>query len=270
MLNNESYLWDKKYQKSRKYDNIEDLFRFCTDNPTLKSIFPHISNRKNFRILEIGSGTGELISYLKFHSEKIEAHGLDFSSESIRKSRETTKLFDLNVDFILGDIKNMPFAENYFDIVFGDQVIGHIDNVDEALEEIYRVTQKNGIVAFSIGNAIRPDGWYLHTKLSKNHEGYKQKNMFPWILNSHVKKIGFKPIKFYADMPVLFRTFSSIKSLLFGNNNKVQKEYKNRIEEKNDNKTTSVKKKIFRKFYNLLDNNFPFWLKITVGIVARK
>src|SRR3989344_8426663 len=183
-MSNESELWDRKYVKSREYLNLEDLFRFCGSNATLKEILPFIQNNKDFKILEVGSGTGELISFIKHKNPNLQAFGLDFSEESIRRSKEISLRFNLSVEFERGDISKMSFPNESFDIVFGDQVLGHIEDVGKALQEIYRVTKKGGLVAFSIGNALRPDGWYLNTKLSRNHQGYMQKNMFPWTLQS--------------------------------------------------------------------------------------
>ena len=152
---NESELWDKKYKFSRTYKNKEEIFRFSLNNRTILAIEPYVKD--GMSILEVGSGTGELISYIANKYTRCSAYGLDFSSESISHSINTAQTFNIPISFLQSDIKQMPFEDETFDIVFGDQVIGHIYDPNDALKEINRVTKKGGIVAFSIGNKLRPD-----------------------------------------------------------------------------------------------------------------
>ena len=262
MLKNESNLWDKKYKTSRIYNSEKEVFQFSKNNPTVCAIEPYIKD--SMSVLEIGSGTGELVSYLAKKYPNCRMQGLDFSTESVIRSKEIANKFNIPVSFVQGDIQKMPFADESFDIVFGDQVLGHIENQELALKEIYRVTKKNSIVAFSIANSLRPDGWYLSKILSHSHQGYKQKGSFPWTLKSKLKRVGFKPVRLYGEMLILFRVFSIIKSFF----------KKNKIEDQKVSKPASLKhsesKKFFKKVYYFLDKIFPAWSKVTIGIIANK
>jgi ubiquinone/menaquinone biosynthesis C-methylase UbiE len=199
---NESSLWDSKYEKVGNYNNPSDFFKFAEINPTVLAIKPYIKD--GVSILEVGSGTGELISYLQYSYPKIKTYGLDFSAVSISNSILNSQKFNIPVLFTEGDIKNIPFENDYFEIVYGDQVLAHLDNLDLALKEIYRVTKPGGIVAFTSANKLRPDGWDLYKKLSKSHEGYKQESFFPWELTDYLNKNGLFVLKSVAD----FLTFS--------------------------------------------------------------
>ena len=262
MSNDESKLWDKKYKTSRKYSNLEEVFQLSKNNPTICAIEHYVKD--GMSVLEVGSGTGELILYLAKKYPNCRMQGLDFSEESVTRSKEIANRFNISVSFTQGDIQNMPFADESFDIVLGDQVLGHIENPEVALREIYRVTKKNGIVAFSTANSLRPDGWYLSKILSRSHQGYKQRSSFPWTLKSKLKRVGFKPVCLYGEMLVLFRVFSIIKSFF----------KKNKIEDQKVSKPASLKhsesKKFFKKVYYFLDGIFPVWSKVTIGIIAKK
>jgi ubiquinone/menaquinone biosynthesis C-methylase UbiE len=265
MLNNkrekESDLWNKKYSGSRTYENREDVFRFSKDNPTVLAIEPYIKD--GMSILEVGSGTGELISYIQTKYPNCKTTGVDFSRESILRSKNISSKFNLPVNFVESDISSMNFEDEFFDIVFGDQVIGHIEDLELALTEIYRVTKKEGIVAFSIANSLRPDGWYFNKTFSRSHQGYKQKGMFPWTLSKRLKNSGFEKISFYGDMLLLFRNFSIIKSF-FSKPTTGERVSSSKLEPVKSNKN------FLKKAYYFYDSITPAWLKVTLGILARK
>lgn len=259
--NNEALLWDSKYSTSRAYERVEDVFLFSKNNPTLLALEPYI--REGMSILEIGSGTGELISYIQYKYPRCKTFGIDFSEQSIEKSTQIASRFSIPVSFIRADIQHMPFDDQSFDVVFGDQVIGHIIDLNKALSEVHRVTKKEGIVAFSIANSARPDGWYFNKTFSKSHQGYIQKGMFPWTLSRGIRNAGFKKIKFYGDMLFLFRNISLIKSFL----GKTVK----RAEPAHKVLAPAIKSNGFiKRMYYFLEGVVPSWAKVTIGIVAQK
>lgn len=261
---NESRLWDSKYEKVGNYNSPEDYFKFAEINPTVLAIKPYIKDGIN--ILEVGSGTGELISYLQHTHPTINTYGLDFSAVSISNSKTNSQKFNIPVSFTEGDIKNMPFENDFFDIVYGDQVLAHLDNIDLALKEIYRVTKKGGIVAFTSANKLRPDGWDLYKKLSKTHEGYKQESFYPWQLNRMLNNQGFSKVKYYGEVLFLFRNITLLKNF-FVNKKVEQKQDKSEIIK---NKSNVETKSLFKKMYKFIDLNSPPILKVTIGILARK
>lgn len=261
----ESNLWDSKYEKVGNYNNPSDYFKFAEINPTVLAIKPYIKDGVN--ILEVGSGTGELISYLQYNYPKIKTHGLDFSSVSISNSTTNSQKFNIPTSFTEGDIKNMPFDNDYFDIVFGDQVLAHLDNIDLALSEIYRVTKKGGVVAFTSANKLRPDGWDLYKKLSTSHEGYKQESFYPWQLTNILNKNGFKKDKYYGEVLFLFRNINLIKNLFVSGHNKTNTA--SIISSPGPAKTVNTKS-FLKKAYHYFENITPAFLKVTVGVLARK
>ncbi len=262
MSNNESNLWDEKYKKTRHYENLADVFKFVPTNPTIGVIKSYI--KENSSILEVGSGTGELISYIGFAYKNVVTTGIDFSAESVRKSNNFVKEFGFSTTFIQSDIKNMPFENESFDIVFGDQVLGHVDDVKLALQEIYRVTKGGGIVAFTAGNRLRPDGWYLHRKLSRSHEGYQQKSMFPWILRKKLSDQGFEFLKYYGDILLLSRNAYLIKNFFVS---KKTRQQSSMLVSTQINKNEKSK---FKSLYYILDKFCPQFLKVTTGVISRK
>ncbi len=265
LKNNESILWDAKYEKVGDYNNPNDFFKFAENNPTVLAIKPYI--KEGMSILEVGSGTGELISYLQFTFPKIKTFGLDFSSVSISNSTMNSQKFNIPVAFAEGDIQNMSFPDNTFDIVYGDQVLAHLSSVDDALREIYRVTKVGGIVAFTGANKLRPDGWHLYKKLSKTHEGYKQESFFPWELRGLLSNAGFISKNYYGEVLFLTRNLKLIKNLFKKSDGKMV----NNSLDNSTNGSRNIKSKSFLKnTYHYIENITPAFFKVTVGVLARK
>jgi ubiquinone/menaquinone biosynthesis C-methylase UbiE len=195
-----------------------------------------------------------------------ECFGVDFSDHSIERSSAVAHMFNIPVSFQKGDICALPFPDEYFDIVYGDQVIGHIPEYHKAMSEIVRVTKKGGIVVLSTGNRLRFDGWDLNKFISKKHEGYSQRSIFPWELKRIFTKAGLMPILWYGDMPFLLRNIGIIKKMFYGA--KVEKPTNKIIAF--DKKPAGRGRSILKKSYSLLDDKLPPWFKISIGIIGKK
>lgn len=71
--------------------------------------------------------------------------GIDFSPKALRAAKYLFKREgNKNAQFILGDITKIPLPDNSVDFVFGGGVIEHLENVQEAINEIFRVLKKGG------------------------------------------------------------------------------------------------------------------------------
>ncbi|MDD4082331.1 MAG: class I SAM-dependent methyltransferase, partial [Sphaerochaetaceae bacterium] len=123
----ESKVQVKKEHYSNKGYN--DIFRFLSYQHQIESIIS--LNPKT--ILEIGIGNKLVSNQLKEMGYKV-----------------TTCDFDpkLKPDFV-GDIRNLPFKKNEFDIVVAFEVLEHLpfEDFEKALSEMKRVSKKNCIIS---------------------------------------------------------------------------------------------------------------------------
>ncbi len=106
------------------YQNYEDIKRWNSYFIQVTSVL----ELKPKSVLEIGKGLGFVESYLK--SKKINVKTLDINEK-------------LKPDYV-GDIRNMPFKKNQYDLVLCCEVLEHIPFSDfrSVLKEIYRITKK--------------------------------------------------------------------------------------------------------------------------------
>ena len=109
-------------------------------------------------VLDLGSGAGnDCFVARSFVGDSGKVVGIDFTPQMVEKARKNVqKLGFTNVEFIEGDIEEMPLAENQFDIVISNCVLNLVPNKQKAFSEIHRVLKPNGSFAISdvvlIGN----------------------------------------------------------------------------------------------------------------------
>jgi len=104
------------------------------------------SLRKGETVLDLGSGAG-LDCFLAANQvgETGRVIGVDMTPEMIEKARENARENDYkNVEFRLGEIENLPVADNSADIVISNCVINLAHDKSKVFKEAYRVLKPGG------------------------------------------------------------------------------------------------------------------------------
>lgn len=97
-------------------------------------------------VLDLGSGAGnDCFVARSIVGEDGKVTGLDFTKEMIVKANQNlAKTGYTNIDFLLGDIENIPFSDNTFDVVISNCVLNLVPDKERAFAEIFRVLKPNG------------------------------------------------------------------------------------------------------------------------------
>lgn len=96
-------------------------------------------NLKN--TLEVGCNIGIQINMLQKHKHKLgQIYGIELLPEAVEEAKANTK----NCNIIQASTFDIPFKDNYFDLVFTSGVLIHINprDIPKALKEIHRVSKK--------------------------------------------------------------------------------------------------------------------------------
>ena len=102
-------------------------------------------------VLDLGSGGGiDVLLSAKRVSPGGKAYGLDMTDEMLALARENQKKSGVqNVEFLKGEIENIPLPDNSVDVVISNCVINLSADKDRVLAEAFRVLRPGGRFAVS-------------------------------------------------------------------------------------------------------------------------
>jgi len=163
-------------------------------------------------ILDLGCGSGGWSRYLE-SDLGFRVIGIDISKRSVDEANENKHKLGLRCEYIIGDARKLPFKDGSFDGIFSSDVLGHIVEVEQVIEETSRVLRVGGIASI-----------YAET------DGYVGKNTYqnyviniagedPWVwLDGHIGLRSYKELSDLieeSDLEILNVKFFPYNHLLF-------------------------------------------------------
>jgi demethylmenaquinone methyltransferase/2-methoxy-6-polyprenyl-1,4-benzoquinol methylase len=196
---------------SENYDGLNRVISLGIDMKWRKKVVALVAEKNPERILDIATGTGDLVIMMSNTSAK-KIIGLDISAGMLEvgKQKIEAKKLTEKIEMVLGDSENMPYPDNYFDAITVSFGIRNFETLEKGLAEIYRVLKPNGI--FVILETSVPtkfpfkQGYAFYTKyilpiigkvFSKDNDAYgylsESAANFPFgeTLNNILRKISF-------------------------------------------------------------------------------
>jgi len=107
-----------------------------------------LMNIKPAHVLDAGCGTGYCSRALKKKYKKSNIIGVDIAPGMIEQAKLKNGLFN-KIDYQCADINKLPFANNYFDLVFSNLTVQWVMEPKIAFLELNRVLKPGGILIFS-------------------------------------------------------------------------------------------------------------------------
>ncbi|MFN8493086.1 MAG: methyltransferase domain-containing protein [Caldilineaceae bacterium] len=101
-------------------------------------------------VLDVGCGTGDdvrALSQVVGNTGKVV--GIDTSETMISEARARSEPGILSVDFRQADVHHLPFGADSFDRCRADRVFQHLEQPQQALQEMCRVLRPEGLVVIS-------------------------------------------------------------------------------------------------------------------------
>ncbi len=147
------------------YEEIHDKYwKSNSDDSEAKSLFSDriekskslITPMKARKVLNVGFESVKVAAYLVSDFELEEYILVDIDENLCRIPDElSTKGYrSINMDV---SAQNIPFDDDYFDVVYAGEIIEHLWNPDFVLREMYRVTKVGGSVIITTPNL---SSWY--------------------------------------------------------------------------------------------------------------
>lgn len=152
---------------------------------TIEEILKIIKDKK---VLEVGCGRAYLSGLLAQHN-KVTAVDIVVSKELVKKYPK--------VKFVEGNIENLPFKNQSFDVVVTTHTLEHVKNLGLAYSEIRRVAKEKVIIVvprqrpykytFSLHTQFFPYEWSLKEAFGFNKKTTSIKNYGDWMYVDNVK-----------------------------------------------------------------------------------
>jgi len=141
-------IFSENYEKLDGYNPDADLGLGCG----IPTQFARI--QKGDTVLDLGSGAGnDCFVARALTGDSGNVIGLDFSDTMLEKARENVKKLGFtNVEFIRGDIEEMPVPSGTVDVVVSNCVLNLVPDKTKAYEGIFRVLKTGG--HFSISDVV--------------------------------------------------------------------------------------------------------------------
>jgi len=126
----------------------------------------HAGIRAGARVLDVACGTGVVAVTAARLGARVS--GLDLTPELLAVARDNARIAGVDIEFQDGDVENLPFEQDTFDVVVSQY--GHIfgPRPDVAIAEMLRVLKTGGTIAFStwppdlyVGRLITLVGRYM-------------------------------------------------------------------------------------------------------------
>ena len=103
-------------------------------------------------LLNAGCGTGEYNYYLR--GKFRQSYGVDVNEEDIATAQALNQ--DCDTHFTIGDITSLAFADGMFDSIICVDVLEHVENPADVLQELRRVLKPGGELIASVPHRNYP------------------------------------------------------------------------------------------------------------------
>ena len=212
-------VWVMFNRIAHRYDLLNRLLSFRQDVAWRMKLVRFLPDVKNISLLDVATGTGDVIFSLLKKSNNIEkAIGIDMAEKMLDVGRKKVNALNLEdkMDLQLGNATDIPFEKNTFDLATISFGIRNVSTLDQGIQNMYRVLKKNGrilVLEFSlpknkiiralylfyfrrilpiIGGLVSGDS-YAYNYLNQSVESFPYGEDFCDIL----KKNGFKNVKYH-------------------------------------------------------------------------
>jgi len=112
----------------------------------VRAILKAVNGQGGGSILEVGCGAGNVLEGIR----NARLVGIDLSSRMVRRTKE--RLSSKPVTVIQADAESLPFKPSFFDGIICTEVIEHVQDPDQTLQEIWRVAKPSAKIAISLPN----------------------------------------------------------------------------------------------------------------------
>jgi len=165
------------------------------------------NNSKILNVLDIGCGPGAMCIYWAKKGHNV--HGLDINQPLLELATNRAREEKLEIDFKLGTATNLPWDDQSMDVCLVPELLEHVVDWRQCIDEFCRVLKPNGILFLSTNNKLCPRQQEFNLPLYSWYPGFIKRYCEKLALSTHPEIAG------YATYPAVnWFTFFQLKKLL--------------------------------------------------------
>ena len=126
---------------SVKYDLMNDIMSFGLHRTWKREVVSLLKVNEKSIILDLAAGSGDITKKIL---EEYNCQCIPYDSNMMMLKSAQKKLKKYNLSFINGDAENLPFKNLTFDYVIVSFGLRNFTNINNSLNEVFRVLKKNG------------------------------------------------------------------------------------------------------------------------------
>lgn len=170
---------------ANKYDFFNRVISLGMQTKVKKDSLKLLNVHNGNKVLDICTGTGDLIYFLNKLNPNLDLTGIDFSENMLEIARKKQKKSQNNIRFFIADGRELPFEDNTFDIATIGFGLRNIENYERVISEIHRVLKPKGQVLnldFSCDKSLANSIFDLITRIITSFTS--KKNSFKYLIDS--------------------------------------------------------------------------------------
>ena len=150
----------KQTDNYKKHTHKNPIQRFLLGN-FFKNLVNLTKARTVDSILDVGCGEGFTLNRLKENGIGKKLEGIEYLQAAIDLGKKTYP----DIKITKGNIYELPYKDNEFDLVLCTEVLEHLDEPEKALKELVRVSRKYLVISvpnepfFMLAQLIRGKNW---------------------------------------------------------------------------------------------------------------